>query len=387
MGAITISGLGKSFGTVEVLKDVSLDIADGEFLTLLGPSGCGKSTLLRIIAGLERQTAGSIAIDGRAIDGLPAKARNIAMVFQSYALYPHLTAARNIALPLTMRRMTPWQRLPLVGSLLPGTRGLRAAIGRDVAGVAAALDIAHLLDRKPGQLSGGQKQRVALARAMVRQPAAFLLDEPLSNLDAKLRVQMRAELTDLHRRLATTMIYVTHDQAEAMTMSDRVAVLMGGDLLQVGPPRRIYDDPETLQVAEFVGSPKINVLPGRMGRPGLVDCLGARLPLGVPGGPDVALRVAVRPEALVLARPDAADCLRGRVRHIENLGSDCMVHADVEGAADPVVVRLDPEAGGRLARGTPIALEIPPHRALVFDAEGKRLRPDAATARLRRAGA
>ena len=387
MGAIAIRGLGKSFGTVEVLKGVSLDIAEGEFLTLLGPSGCGKSTLLRIIAGLERQDSGAIEIDGRVIDHLPAKVRNIAMVFQSYALYPHLTAARNIALPLTMRRMSGWQRLPLVGPLLPGVRALQAGIDRDVVAVAGALDIAHLLHRKPGQLSGGQKQRVALARAMVRQPSAFLLDEPLSNLDAKLRVQMRAELADLHRRLGTTMIYVTHDQAEAMTMSDRVAVMMGGHLLQVGRPQSIYDDPESLEVAEFVGSPKINVLPATLARAGFVECLGTRLAMAVTGASDGPVRVAVRPEALTLARPDAADCIRGQVRHVEHLGSDCMVHVDVKGVAGVVVVRLDPEAGNRMNRGTAIALDIPSHRALLFEAGGRRLRTNAADARLRVAGA
>ncbi|HJQ59566.1 MAG TPA: ABC transporter ATP-binding protein [Vineibacter sp.] len=386
MGAIAINGLSKSFGAVEVLNGVSLDIAEGEFLTLLGPSGCGKSTLLRIIAGLERQNAGSIAIDGRVIDDLPAKARNIAMVFQSYALYPHLTAARNIALPLTMRRLSRWQRLPVVGKLMPGGRGLRDGIERDVAAVAGALDIAHLLARKPGQLSGGQKQRVALARAMVRQPAAFLLDEPLSNLDAKLRVQMRAELTDLHQRLGTTMIYVTHDQAEAMTMSDRVAVMMEGRLLQVDAPQRIYDDPETLQVAEFVGSPKINVLPGRVLRSGLIDCLGARLALAAPVEPETEVRLAVRPEALTLARSDGGDGLRGRVRHVEHLGSDCLVHVDVDKAPDVVIVRVDPEAGNRLSRGGTVGLDIPAHRALLFDMDGRRLRVEAANARLRRAG-
>jgi multiple sugar transport system ATP-binding protein len=264
---------------------------------------------------------------------------------------------------------------------------VQAGIDKDVAAVADALDIGHLLDRKPGQLSGGQKQRVALARAMVRQPAAFLLDEPLSNLDAKLRVQMRAELTDLHRRLGATMIYVTHDQAEAMTMSDRVAVMMRGHILQAGAPQQIYDDPETLEVAEFVGSPKINVLPAKASRSGFVDCLGARLALTVPGAADTPVRIAVRPEALALARPDIGDCLRGRVRHIEHLGSDCMVHVDVEGVPDVVIARLEPEAGNRMARGALVALEIPPHRALLFDDAGNRLRIDAAAARLRRAGA
>jgi len=218
MADLAIDRISKSFGRTRILHDVSLAVQDGEFLSLLGPSGCGKSTLLRIIAGLETRDTGSIAIGGRAVDALRPKARDVAMVFQSYALYPHYTVERNIALPLQMRRLSRWQRLPLVGRLLPGSRSARAEIATEVRGVAKALEIEPMLGRKPGQLSGGQRQRVALGRAMVRRPAVFLMDEPLSNLDAKLRVQMRVEIKELQQRLGATIVYVTHDQSEAMTM-------------------------------------------------------------------------------------------------------------------------------------------------------------------------
>ncbi len=350
MATISIEGVRKSFGPVEVLKDISLEIADGEFLTLLGPSGCGKSTLLRIIAGLERNDAGAIVIGGRRVDELPARDRDIAMVFQSYALYPHMTVAQNIGVPLSMRRMNVWQRLPWIGSLLPGTAAARKTIAKDVAEAAQALDIGPLLARKPGQLSGGQKQRVALGRAMVRHPAAFLLDEPLSNLDAKLRVQMRSELTELQRRLGATMIYVTHDQAEAMTMSDRVAVMLAGKLEQVAPPRQLYDDPETLAVAEFVGSPKINVIP-------------------VEGGFH-----AVRPESMQLVAPYEAGAIAGHVRLVEHMGSESLVHVEVKGQPTPLIARLDAHSERDPQRGEAVGLKPVPHRVLKFDLDGRRVR-------------
>ena len=230
MAGVTIQAIDKSYGALAVLNGVDLEIADGEFVVLVGPSGCGKSTLLRIIAGLEQQSGGSILIDGKAVDKLHPSHRDIAMVFQSYALYPHLTVAENITVPLRMRRLSFAQRLPLLGRWIPGASEINAGISRDVNEAMETLAIAHLADRKPGQLSGGQRQRVAVGRAMVRQPQAFLMDEPLSNLDAELRVHMRAEITELHSRLATTFIYVTHDQAEAMTMADRIAVMICGRL-------------------------------------------------------------------------------------------------------------------------------------------------------------
>ena len=236
MAGLSITSVTKRFGETEVLKGVTLDVADSEFVSLVGPSGCGKSTLLRIIAGLEDPTHGKIFIGGEDVTGVRAADRNLSMVFQSYALYPHLTVAENIAVPLRMRSLSASQRLPVIGPFLPGAKDRSAQIASAVNDAAEMLEIGALLDRKPGQLSGGQRQRVALGRALVRNPAAFLLDEPLSNLDAKLRVQTRAEIAQLHRRLNATFVYVTHDQVEAMTMSDRIAVMMDGEILQCDAP-------------------------------------------------------------------------------------------------------------------------------------------------------
>src|SRR5262245_31446782 len=230
MAGLSLRAICKAFGDVPVLNSIDLDIADGEFLTLVGPSGCGKSTLLRIIAGLEAQDRGSVSIGGAAVDHLRPHERRVAMVFQNYALYPHMSVFDNMALPLTMTRLNLLERLPLLRHLSMRRRRVMEEIARDVQAVAEQLRIAKYFNRRPAQLSGGQRQRVALGRAMVRHPEAFLMDEPLSNLDAKLRVHMRGELTELHARLGATMIYVTHDQIEAMTMSDRLAVMDQGDI-------------------------------------------------------------------------------------------------------------------------------------------------------------
>jgi multiple sugar transport system ATP-binding protein len=382
-GAVALRQISKSFGRQSVLEQISLDIAPGEFLTILGPSGCGKSTLLRIIAGLEVQDAGSVAIDGQPVDHLRPAARVIAMVFQSYALYPHLSVLDNIAMPLRLSRLNLLQRLPGARYLHPGTRRLATEITQAARQVAGILRIEDLLARKPRQLSGGQKQRVALGRAMVREPRVFLMDEPLSNLDAELRVHMRSEIAQLHRRLGTTCIYVTHDQAEAMTMSDRIVVMMQGVALQVAPPKAIYEDPSDLRVARFVGSPAINVLPGTVAAGGGIDVLGARLPLsaGLPAGTHVA--VAARPQALSLTARPAGPSLTGRLVHIENLGSDLFLHAAVEGVAAPVLVRHDPALANMPGLGDMIAIALPAARMLVFDAQGRRLtlEPEATAAR------
>jgi ABC-type sugar transport system ATPase subunit len=244
MAKVSIHGLGREYGAVRVLEDVSLEIADGELLVLVGPSGCGKSTLLRCIAGLDEPTRGRIEIDGVEVTKKEPRERDLAMVFQSYALYPHLTVRENLAFGLKMRK-TP-----------------RAEIESRVAEAAAMLELEPLLDRRPGQLSGGQRQRVAIGRAVVRRPRAFLFDEPLSNLDASLRGQMRVELMRLHQRLSATMIYVTHDQVEAMTLADRIAVLDRGRLQQVGPPDELYQNPANLFVAQFIGMPEMNIISG-----------------------------------------------------------------------------------------------------------------------------
>ncbi len=372
MAGIDISSVTKTYSGIDVLRQIELNIEPGEFMTLVGPSGCGKSTLLRIVAGLEYQSGGTVSIGGRAVDSLRPRDRDLAMVFQSYALYPHLTVAQNIAVPLRMRRLNSLQRLPLVRHVLPGGRRIEKDIGREVQMAAAMLGIDHLLGRKPGQLSGGQRQRVALGRAMVRQPKAFLMDEPLSNLDAKLRVHMRAEIAQLHRQLQTTFLYVTHDQAEAMTMSDRIAVMMDGVMLQVDTPDVVYNDPIDLRVAEFIGSPKINVLATAV-KPGgalAVDGSG-RLP-AVAGPPEQMVRLAFRPEHAALADPAGAQ-MRGSVAYLENLGSDLLVHIRV-GETDQtrLVVRTAPN-GRRYEIGENIGIDLSVKLPLLFDEQGKRL--------------
>jgi multiple sugar transport system ATP-binding protein len=305
-------------GGARALSDCSLDVADGELLVLVGPSGCGKSTLLRLLSGLEDLSAGTIRIDGRDVSAESPQARNVAMVFQDYALYPHMTVRENLAFPLRMKKLG------------------RDAIAARVAKTAELLELDALLERLPRQLSGGQRQRVAMGRALVREPAAFLLDEPLSNLDAKLRTQVRAEIETLQRRTGTTMLYVTHDQVEAMTLGDRVAVLHEGRLQQVAPPRELYEQPANVFVAGFIGSPPMNLFAARVakdanGRPALaVD--GALLAL-----PDALLDVVakhegasitagVRPESLALVAPNTPGALPALVDHVELHGHETLVH-------------------------------------------------------------
>lgn len=371
MARVDIQNIVKTFGETQVLKGIDLAIEDGEFIALVGPSGCGKSTLLRIIAGLENQTSGDIQIGGKPVGGVRAADRNLSMVFQSYALYPHLTVFDNIAVPLRMRELSSAHRLPLVGGFLPGARARNAQISDAVKAAAETLDIDHLLDRKPGQLSGGQRQRVALGRALVRRPEAFLLDEPLSNLDAKLRVQTRAEIAELHRRLAATFVYVTHDQVEAMTMSDRIAVMMEGEILQCAPPEVIYEDPDDIRVAEFIGSPKINILPAYAGSDGQVSVCGHELSLHVPKVMP-KLQLGLRPEMLKLSGPDAV--LTGTVAHRENLGAELFAQISVPGLDQRVTVRAEPHQAGQLRLGQIVGLTFDPRSALVFDTNGKRLR-------------
>jgi multiple sugar transport system ATP-binding protein len=373
---VSVRGVSKSFGETHVLRDVSLEVGPREFLTLLGPSGCGKSTLLRIIAGLEQADDGSIALGGQAVDGLLPRERDVAMVFQSYALYPYMTVAENIGLPLLMRRTQPWQRLPLMRRLHPGARAASGTIAHDVRRAAEALQIESFLDRKPAQLSGGQRQRVALARAMVRDPRVFLMDEPLSNLDAKLRVTARAEIAELHRRAGVAFMYVTHDQAEAMTMSDRVALMMNGEILQVAPPAEIYDRPAELRVAEFVGSPKINVLPGTVRADGGIDVPGGVLagPCGLAAATE--LSVGIRPEHCEVQASNGARLageLGGIVRHRENLGSDLFLHVEADGGGPRVVARAAPEIADTVPPGARVVLRPRPGRALLFDRAGRRI--------------
>ncbi len=371
MAELAIENVTKRFGETEVLKGVSLTIADGEFVSLVGPSGCGKSTLLRLIAGLETQTSGTIRLAGQDVAGLRAADRDLSMVFQSYALYPHLSVRDNVAVPLRMRRLNGRQRLPMIGGLLPGARSAEQQLMADVEHAAKTLEIDHLLDRKPGQLSGGQRQRVALARALVRDPAAFLLDEPLSNLDAKLRVQTRVEIAELHRRLGATFVYVTHDQVEAMTMSSRIAVMMGGKILQCAPPDEVYENPADIQVAEFIGAPKINILPVDVNIDGRVTLLGQTLPLQL-AQPETGVRIGFRSQALHLSGADAR--LTGVVAHTENLGAEVFAQIAVPGLENRIVMRAEPGQRAALHLGATVGVDFDCTAALLFDQNGQRIR-------------
>jgi multiple sugar transport system ATP-binding protein len=333
MGRITLDKVAKSFGEVEVIPPLDLTIEDGEFVVFVGPSGCGKSTLLRLIAGLEDVTSGEIRIDGKDATAVPPAKRGLAMVFQSYALYPHMTVRKNIAFPLRMAKMDAAEQ----------DRRVRAA--------ADVLNLTDYLDRRPGQLSGGQRQRVAIGRAIVREPAAFLFDEPLSNLDAALRVGMRLEISELHNRLKTTMIYVTHDQVEAMTMADKIVVLRAGRIEQVGSPLELYRTPRNLFVAGFIGSPRMNLIGGE---------IAARHGAGT---------VGIRPEHVAVSS-ETGDW-HGKVGVSEHLGSDTFFHVTCDGIPEPVTVRVGGEVD--LHHGDAVWLTPDPEQIHKFDREGLRI--------------
>jgi ABC-type sugar transport system ATPase subunit len=348
VATVSIQHLGKDHGATQVLGDVSLEIADGELLVLVGPSGCGKSTLLRCIAGLETLSRGTIAIDGRDVTHVEPRDRDIAMVFQSYALYPHLTVRENLAFGLKMRKTPP------------------AEIATRVGEAAAMLGLDQLLERRPGQLSGGQRQRVAMGRAVVRRPKVFLFDEPLSNLDASLRGQMRVELMRLHQKLSATMIYVTHDQVEAMTLADRIAVLNKGALQQVGPPDELYGQPANLFVARFIGTPEMNVIDAAVARRvGLIGDL-----------PEAAKSVGIRAEGLIVARPQAVvgDGALALVEVVEHLGWEALLHLQLGEAK--IVARVESQDAPR--PGDKVRVTAAPDRLHLFDASGARFERSAA---------
>ncbi|HZO13456.1 MAG TPA: ATP-binding cassette domain-containing protein [Polyangiaceae bacterium] len=355
MAGLSIRGLTMRFPArrgdahAEALLDLDLDVADGELLVLVGPSGCGKSTALRLVAGLERPTKGTIELDGRALAGVPPQERDVAMVFQGYALYPHLTVAENMGFSLKMRDVPRTERERRVGE------------------IARMVGLADKLERMPAELSGGERQRVAMGRAIVRQPKLFLFDEPLSNLDAKLRAELRVELVALLRRLGTTAIYVTHDQAEAMTMGDRVAVLNAGKLMQIGTPRSIYEDPQSSFVAGFVGSPAMNLV--------TVKRVGERIegPLSWPAPswlPTAPLIVGFRPEHLRIGgEPAGALRARAEVVTTEPLGAETFVHLDAGGTA--LRGRLDGFGGPE--PGSTIDVSVADAHLYFFDERGARL--------------
>jgi ABC-type sugar transport system ATPase subunit len=348
MAGVTLDRISKHFARERAVDDVSLAIADGEFCVFVGPSGCGKTTVLRMIAGLEEPTSGRIAIGDRDVTDLAPGARDVAMVFQNYALYPHLDVFENIAFGLRVRR-TPEPELR-----------------QRVTEAAELLEIGAYLKRKPGQLSGGQRQRVALARAIVRKPAAFLFDEPLSNLDAQIRAQTRAELVRLHRSLGATMIYVTHDQVEAMTMAGRVAVMHAGRLEQVAPPLELYARPATLFVAGFIGSPAINRLAGRVDRDGSASRFRGALDVAVRAPAMSKATLAIRPEHLTLVREGSGAL--ATVSLVEPLGPESHVRLVLESGIE-IVVRVPGQARVRLDER--VGVQVDPAGALVFDAAGR----------------
>jgi multiple sugar transport system ATP-binding protein len=355
--AIELLGVTKRYGDFVALQGIDLDIVPGEFVVLLGPSGCGKSTLLKIIAGLEDASEGEVYINGQLANYLRPKERDVAMVFQNYALYPHMTVETNIGFPLAMRRHT------------------KAAVAERVREVAALVGLTDHLTKYPDQLSGGQRQRVALGRAIIREPVAFLMDEPLSNLDALLRVQMRSELLKLHKRVGRTTIYVTHDQIEAMTMADRIVVLRDGVMQQVGTPSEVYSRPANTFTAIFVGSPPMNLIPGRL----LTADGGQRFqgPISVDlaafgpiAGADEAVTLGVRPENVELSGSEDAAAIPGRVELIEAVGADTYLSIAV---AEGTTVMVRVSADTRVQEGDRLHLRFPPQRLLFFDAAGNRV--------------
>ncbi len=334
MGQINLTQVRKVFGATEVIPGIDLDINEGEFVVFVGPSGCGKSTLLRLIAGLEDVSDGKIEIDGNDATRLPPSKRGLAMVFQSYALYPHMTVRKNIGFPLKMAGMEP------------------AEIERKVQHAATTLNLTDYLERRPGELSGGQRQRVAIGRSIVREPAAFLFDEPLSNLDAALRGNMRLEISELHKSLKTTMIYVTHDQVEAMTMADKIVVLQAGVIEQVGSPMELYRFPCNKFVAGFIGSPKMNFIEGPAAEPYNAHTVG------------------VRPEHISLSKESGT--WRGRVGVTEHLGSDTFLHIHSDANREPLNIRAQGEFD--VAYGDEIFLTPDESRIHRFDANGLAIR-------------
>ncbi|CAN7725245.1 ABC transporter ATP-binding protein (plasmid) [Ensifer adhaerens] len=356
MASVSLRKLEKSYGSLRIVKGVDLEIADGEFVVFVGPSGCGKSTTLRMVAGLESITGGEIRIGETLVNRLPPRERDIAMVFQDYALYPHKTVRENMGFSLKVHGVASREADQRVNE------------------AAEMLGIGHLLDRRPGQLSGGQRQRVAMGRAIVRRPKVFLFDEPLSNLDAKLRGQVRTEIKRLHQQIGTTIIYVTHDQVEAMTLADRIVILKGGDIEQVGTPDEVYNRPQSVFVGGFVGSPAMNFAKARIQSGFLTFADGNKLALSaVRAGREAGLEgrdviVGIRPEHFGVA-PDPAATLAARVQVVEPLGSDTLVHFSVGG--DVLTARMPPDT--RPEPGAEIRMGVDPSKINLFDAASERV--------------
>ncbi len=355
MAQVDLRNVRKSYGALEVIHGVNVTVRDGEFVVIVGPSGCGKSTLLRMVAGLEAISGGEIAIGERVVNTLEPKDRDIAMVFQNYALYPHMSVFDNMAYGLKIRKFT------------------KSDIGDRVKRAADILELEALLDRKPRQLSGGQRQRVAMGRAIVREPAVFLFDEPLSNLDAKLRVQMRFEIQKLHRRLKTTSLYVTHDQVEAMTLAHRMIVMNAGRAEQIGTPMQVYEDPQTQFVAGFIGSPSMNFMPGRVEGGGNIALEhGGTTRTNAAAGAEAgrSVMVGIRPEHLERSTPEMS-VIEGPVEMVEQLGADMLIHV----AHGPFTVLARLPHGPQPDIGTVVQFAASPSRIFLFDpTSGDRLR-------------
>ncbi|SCX31523.1 ABC transporter ATP-binding protein [Agrobacterium rosae] len=357
MGHIKLTNITKSFGAIDVLHDINLEIADGELVVFVGPSGCGKSTLLRMIAGLEKPTGGELAIDGKVVNTVPAADRGLAMVFQSYALYPHMSVRQNLAFGLENSKMP------------------KEEIATRIGDAARMLEIENYLDRRPGQLSGGQRQRVAIGRAIVRSPVAFLLDEPLSNLDAELRGSTRAELSALHARLSATMIYVTHDQVEAMTLADRIVVLRAGRIEQIGTPMELYNSPANRFVAGFIGSPHMNFLeglvePSSTGKAIATFTGGNRLELPVAASSlanGSSITLGIRPQHISIGGD--GEGIAAKISMVEALGSETIVHTDVAGQKLLVVA----QGQHNLRPGSDIRLSVSAAPLHLFNEKGLRL--------------
>ncbi len=357
MSEVRLEGISKFFGHQAAITDIDLSIADGEFCVILGPSGCGKSTILRLIAGLEEPTSGHIHIGGTDVTALPPKERSVAMVFQSYALYPHMSAYENMAFGLRLERKR------------------RQEVDGRIRDAARTLHIEHLLERKPAQLSGGQQQRVAIGRAMVREPSVFLFDEPLSNLDADLRARMRGEFVSLHRRLGNTMVYVTHDQTEAMTLADRLVLIREGSLVQAGPPMTLYRTPQTLFAASFLGSPRINLIPGILVQfaPGtatveLANGSHVRAAVAVTElTPPAPVTLGIRPEALRLHGSET-NTIKGTASLVEQLGDHALVHLDWHETTDAIVVRTEDNVIPRTSER--LELSFTPEACYLFGQDG-----------------
>lgn len=368
---IELKQICKTFGTAAVLTDVSLDVNEGEFFTIVGSSGSGKSTLLRIVAGLEVPDSGSVAMDGKLVDHVAPANRDMAMVFQSHALYPHLTVEENMSVPLRMQRLSTKQRLPLLGNLFPGTRALKRKIADDVRSSAALLGLESYLDRKPAQLSGGQRQRVAIGRAIVRHPKAFLMDEPLSSLDPTLRLQLRSEVLHLKRRLNATILYITHDRSEALTMSDRIAVMHGGRVLQVGTPTELLRTPLHQKVAEFVTETIPHYFAGTVRSDGAIESEIGTIPISVKLPAGTKLVVFIDPKAWRIREVRSnSDCI-ATVRFIDRTGIMPVAHLELPGQTSLVTIQNSHCDG--LVEGNAVRIEPLWSHIHLFDHAGDRI--------------